>query len=135
MTYAFIALLLILAPKEPSKKTNEDYTFRLEMIKGRPVMYVATSKTFSCSNYGIFLRQGWSGDTLTVNILGVDSRSNCDNVPEKARGMMEVRGIREREFILRIITEKKVNLFSVDADGDDISVEPILYDFIRAVTN
>lgn len=135
MTYAFIALLLILLPKDPQKKNNEDYTFRLEMLNGRPVMLVATSVTFQCSNYGIYLRQGWSNDTLTVNILGVDSRANCDNVPEKARGMLEVRGIREKEFILRIVTEKKVNLFSVEADGGEITVKPILYDFIRAVTH
>jgi hypothetical protein len=135
MKFALIALFLLLLPKDTPQKVKEDYTFRLEMQNGRPVMMVSTSKTFGCSNYGIYLRQGWSRDTLTVNILGVDAREQCDNIPEKARGMLEVRGIREQEFILRVMTEGKMNFFAIEFDGDDFTVEPILYDFIRMVTN
>ncbi|NUN68456.1 MAG: hypothetical protein HUU02_01970 [Bacteroidetes bacterium] len=135
MKIALLALLLLLPAKDTKEKNKEDYTFRLEMHNGLPVMFVQTSKAFGCSNYGIYLRQGWSRDTLTVNILGVDSRVNCDGVPERARGTLEIRGMRERQFILRILTEKKANLFSVETDEDDVTVTPILFDFIRAVTN
>lgn len=111
-----------------------DYVFIMETKEQVPVMTVTTTKTFGCSNFGIYLRQGWSRDTLTVNILGIDSRRNCNNVPDKARETIEIYGIREEEFTLRIISEQRVNFFHVEFDGESFSVAPELSDFIRSIS-
>ena len=131
----FLYCLFFLSLGITSYAQKGDYVFTMEMMHTTPVMTITTLKTFACSNYGIYIRQGWSRDTLTINILGIDSRRNCNNVIDKAREMIEINGIREKEFVLRILNEQKVNFFRVEFDGDSFSISPERSDFIRAVTN
>lgn len=119
---------------EVSSAQKGDYVFTMEMMNSTPVMTVTSIKTFACSNYGIYIRQGWSRDTLTLNILGIDSRQNCNNVADHAREMIQISGIRETEFVLRFRHESKYNFFRVKFDGESFSISPEQSDFIRAVT-
>jgi hypothetical protein len=128
----FSAILFIIGTVSFAQKG--DYHFTMETKERMPVMTVTTTKTYGCSNFGIYIRQGWSRDTLTVNILGIDSRRNCNNVPDKARETIEVYGIREEEFTLRIFSEQRVNFFHVEFDGESFSVTPERSDFIRLIS-
>jgi hypothetical protein len=134
MKKSLLVLLTFLLVTHASAQKG-DYVFRLEMMGRKPVMNMMTSKTFACSNYGIYIRQGWSRDTLNVNILGIDSRRACNNVIEKARQTVEISGIREEEFVLRIRDQNKVNFFRVQFDGESFTVTPEQTDFIRYITN
>lgn len=128
----FPALLFVIFTVSSAQKG--DFVFSLDTRETVPVMTVTTTKTYGCSNFGIYLRQGWSRDTLTVNILGIDSRRNCNNVPDKARETIEIYGIREKEFTLRILSEQRVNFFHVEFDGESFSVTPERSDFIRTLS-
>ncbi|MCK9407813.1 MAG: hypothetical protein WCX28_06380 [Bacteriovoracaceae bacterium] len=125
----------ILLTSEFSFAQKGDYVFQLGMISTTPVMIVSSTKTYTCSNYGIYIRQEWSRDTLTVNILGIDSRQNCNNVPDKAKEIVEVYGIRDNEFVLRFLSDKRINFFHVEFDDDSFTITPERSDFIRATTN
>jgi len=114
---------------------KEEYVFQLDVYKNHPMMYVATMKTFACSNYGIFIRQGWSRDTLTMNIIGIDSRQKCNNIVDVAKEWVPINGVRSGQFHLRFLWERKVNYFLVEFDGDSFSVTPERGDFIMHTSN
>lgn len=133
MTSTYLLALLLLFSGKPSKKA--DFYFTLTMKNNRPLLSMVSNTTFECSNYGILLRQGWTNDTLTVNILGIDSRTNCNNVPDKAREQYELHGIHQQEFVLRFLYNRKYNYFRVEYDDGDFSLTPIQTEgFITSVT-
>ncbi|MFA6469882.1 MAG: hypothetical protein WCW35_13370 [Bacteroidota bacterium] len=114
---------------------KEEYFFQLDVYKKQPTLFVSSIKTYACSNYGIFIRQGWSGDTLVVNIIGIDSRQNCNHVIGTAKEWLPINGISSEVFFLRILWEKKVNTFNIEFDGENFDVDAVQSDFIVHVTN
>ncbi len=127
--------LLFLSLTANTFAQKAEYHFSLGMYGRTPVMNVMSTETFACSNNGIYIRQGWSRDTLFVRIIGIDSRVECNNVVGKARETVGVNGIRSNHFVLRFLWEGKANYFRVEFDGESFTVKPEQSDFITFLTN
>jgi hypothetical protein len=129
-----LLLPLFLIASMFSKPPKGDFEFTMKKLQRTAVVNIVTTKVFACSNYGIVIRQSWSRDTLTLKIIGIDSRQTCDNLPDRARENVEIFGIREKEFTLQFVYENRLNTFHVTFDGESFSVTPERSDFIRSLT-
>lgn len=127
-------ILFLLIVSEISSAQKSEYHFSLGTYENKPILMLFSTKTFPCSNYGIILRQGWSRDTLTVNILGIDTWMNCNNIIDVAKEYAQIIGIRSKEFHLRFKWDEKEDLFLVEFDGESFSVSAEKDDFITYIT-
>jgi hypothetical protein len=90
---------------------------------------INTTGLLPCAGYTIRSRALWSGDTVTVFLLGFLRPAPCVGLPGEATGEVGIGSLSRSRTILRIISAERQDLYSITRLKGRMVVTPLRYTF------
>ena len=97
-----------------------EFNFYIEKKDSIATFSLTSLETFPCLGYSIRTSEMWDHDTLIVQIRGFIKPLKCYSVIEVARKSQQLKGLRSKQFGIKLRWKEKEDFWLIDARTESL---------------
>lgn len=102
---------------------QREFNFYIDRKDSTVRFQLTSMESFPCLGFSIKTHEMWDNDTLIVEIRGFIKPTNCYSVVDVARSSQRIKGIRSKQFAVKLRWKEFEDLWLIDATTESLNAK------------